>query len=267
MSQPRFFHAALPASGPVELDADEARHASNVLRLLPGDNVTLFDGLGGEAQGVITASSKRGVQVDIRYRSDTNRELPACLELLIALPKGERQKTLIDGLVQYGVQRLTPLVCSRSVAQPTGSALQRLRRTVLESCKQCGRNQLLELSPPLTIDEVAQQPRSDVDFRWVAHPYGSGQSLLEAQAQLAACRHQRLTAVTQRQAETATAASSAASSRLVAQIAIGPEGGFTDEEMAALTAAGWQTLQLGARILRIEFAALQTAAWWSGLWG
>ena len=75
MSPPRFFHAALPIRGCIELEAAEARHASNVLRLPVGAMVQLFDGQGGEAQGVISQLSKRHVQVEITQRTDIDREL------------------------------------------------------------------------------------------------------------------------------------------------------------------------------------------------
>ncbi len=255
MSLPRFFHPQLPPDGDVALDDAEARHASNVLRLELGAEVILFDGCGGEARGTVAAMDKRSVVVSITARTDSNRELRRPLELLVALPKGDRQKTLVDGLVQLGVTRLIPLICQRGVAQPTASALERLQRGVVESSKQCGRNQLMAISAPYTISQaISQQYISESDgqfrLRCVAHPYGTRQTLSElalselARSELADCQAGQVAG---------------------GIMAVGPEGGFTDAEMQQWAQAGWPAVDLGPRILRVEMAALQLAAWWSSL--
>lgn len=239
MSSPRFFHRQIPLAGQVSLDEVEARHASNVLRLAVGAEVTLFDGHGGEAQGKIASLGKREVIIDIIARTDSNRELPRGIELLVALPKGDRQKTLVDGLVQLGVTRLTPLICERGVAQPTDNALERLQRSVIESSKQCGRNQLMLISAPLTIAQAVHPTGSQNDcLCLVAHPYGPRCSLREV-------------------------AKGDDSQSKSARLAVGPEGGFSDAEIALWASNGWQCVDLGPRILRIEMAALQLAAWWA----
>lgn len=238
MSVPRFFAPNLPLQGTVELEDSEARHASAVLRLSVGASIELFDGCGGEAQAIVSHLAKRCVQAEIVRRTDTNREATRPLEILVSLPKGDRQRTLIDGLVQYGVTQLTPLITTRSVAQPTGSALERLERMVIESSKQCGRNQLLRIHAPVTVGQLAT-PRLDHErlCRCLAHP-GSPTTLHQLQ--------------------------SLASPDAGARCAIGPEGGFTDDEVAELTQAGWLAVDLGVRLLRIEFAALYVAACWTG---
>ena len=243
MALPRFLHSPLPPSGLVQLDDAEARHASQVLRLQLGASIELFDGQGGEARALIANVSKKSVHVEIVQRSDTNRELLCPLELLVALPKGDRQKTLIDGLVQYGTTQLTPLNCERGVAQPTEGALERLRRSVVESSKQCGRNQLLRISTPQSINSlVTAQCDPSRCLSVVAHPYGS--------------------LSTWREIISATIVQGDISE---ARVAIGPEGGFTEAEIDQFTQAGWTTVALGPRLLRIEFAALQVAAWWASL--
>lgn len=239
MAAPRFFHAPLPLAGEVTLSESEARHASNVLRLSVGASVVLFDGHGGEACGMVAALDKRSATVELTARTDSNRELPRPLELVVALPKGDRQKTLVDGLVQLGVARLTPLVCQRGVARPTPAALERLERSVVESSKQCGRNRLMRISPPQTIAQVAHAS-SGQSTTWslVAHPFGAATSICEATNDL--------------------------SSKIkAARMAVGPEGGFSDAEITQWLEAGWQCVELGPRILRIEMAALQLAAWWA----
>lgn len=239
MSLPRFFHPQLPGLGQVWLEDAEARHASNVLRMELGDEVSLFDGQGGEAQARIVELSKRRVGVEIHARTDSNRELERPIELIVALPKGDRQKTLVEALVQFGVRRLTPLICERGVAQPTASALERLERSVIEASKQCGRNQLMSIATAQTIAQVTGfNLEPSLSLRLVAHPYGVRRGLQELVSD------GRLT-------------------KGGVCAVVGPEGGFTDEEVEGWRLAGWQCVDLGARILRIEMAALQLAAWWA----
>ncbi len=238
MSTPRFLVEMLPVTGAVELNASESRHASNVLRMQTGDAVILFDGQGGEAHGVLELVGKRSVMVNVLSRSDADRELPVGLELLVALPKGDRQKTLIDALVQLGVARLTPLECRRGVAQPHDSALQRLERGVIEASKQCGRNRLLSIQRPISIEQlVTAAPATAATPSHFAHPYGPSKGLASVALELAEVQRVR--------------------------VAIGPEGGFTDSECELLQSHGWQQISLGERILRIEVAAMMVAAWWA----
>ncbi len=233
MTHPRFYVPQLPLQGSVQLDGLEGRHASNVLRLQVGAPVVLFDGQGGEALGFIEALGQGLVEVHIEHRSDTQRELPSRVELFVALPKGDRQRTLVDGLVQLGVSKLTPLQTMRGVAQPSANALKRLERGVIESSKQCGRNLFMQIGQPVTIRELASDgPGSIASF--VAHPYGAAetlQSLPEYESQ--------------------------------ARFAIGPEGGFAEDELQLLRQAQWKPISLGVRILRIEVAALCIASCWA----
>ena len=246
MSPPRFLVDRLPETGAlqdssgeecceVELDASEARHASTVLRLGVGDAVVLFDGKGGEARGVIARASKKSVTVRYETRSDTDRELPFELTMCIALPKGDRQKSLVDSLTQLGVTRLVPLVTKRGVAQPTGNAMERIQRAVIEASKQCGRNRLMQVGVPTTIHDIGSGAVSDGKpvARFFAHPYGETVSISEARFAIPG----------------------------EVQLAIGPEGGFNDEEVAELRRLGWSQISLGKRILRIEMAAVAAASW------
>ncbi len=240
MALPRFFHESLPLDGSFALVPAEARHASNVLRLERGAQVVVFDGCGGEAQCTIADIDKRQATLQIEQRSDSDRELSRPLELWVALPKGDRQKTLIEGLVQLGVTRLIPLVCQRGVAQPNSGALERLRRGVLETSKQCGRNRLLEIGEPLSLSEAAVYPSHFDQLSLLAHPYGSSRSLGAFQG----LGGQPPGAL---------------------RVAVGPEGGFTDQEVSLLQDNKWESVSLGPRLLRIEMAALQIAAWWAAL--
>ena len=252
MSPPRFFLDVFPAQGCVSLSKEDARHAQSVLRLKVGDSLQLFDGRGNQAEASIVRMSKSSVEVDIVASDSVSRELPRKLELIVALPKGDRQKVLVDMLVQLGVDQLTPLHCERSVAQPTDNAVERLQRSVLETCKQCGRNQLMLVNEPTSIGQLGeQQQNNSVDSAAIrpinlfAHPYGNHRPLLELLK--SACRDQ------------------ASAQPPTARVIIGPEGGLSDVECEQLLTAGWTQASLGSSILRIETAAIMVAATWAAL--
>jgi 16S rRNA (uracil1498-N3)-methyltransferase len=225
----RFFSDSPIAGDAARLTGAEAQHLARVMRAQVGDEVILFDGGGDEFTGRITAISKSAVDLEITERRSLDRELPHQLTLAVALPKGDRQKVLVEKLTELGVTRLIPLITQRGVAQPVESALDRLSRSVIEASKQCGRNRLMEIAAPVDVAQLAEAAPSAV-LRLVAHPDG------ERLAELGG-----------------------ASGDILA--AVGPEGGFTDAEVSALERAGWRRVALGPRILRIETAAMALAAW------
>jgi 16S rRNA (uracil1498-N3)-methyltransferase len=226
----RFF-SSQPISGDrADLTGDEARHLSAVMRAKIGDEVVLFDGSGAEFTATITAIRKHVVELTIIERREISRELPFSVTLAVALPKGDRQKWLVEKATELGVTRIVPLTTERGVAQPLDSALDRLRRSVIEASKQCGRNRLLEIATPAdAIAYFAAAPPSAT--RLLADP--TGQPLA--------------TTLLSRNQEIITA--------------IGPEGGFSPAELSAAHSAGWLSVSLGNRILRVETAAIALASW------
>lgn len=263
MSPPRFFLDVFPAQGCVSLSKEDARHAQSVLRLKVGDSLQLFDGRGNQAEASIVRMSKSSVEVDVVASDSVSRELPRKLELIVALPKGDRQKVLIDMLVQLGVDQLTPLHCERSVAQPTDNAVERLQRSVIETCKQCGRNQLMQVNAPTSIGQLGEQKqdKSNVSspirtLNLFAHPYGTYRPLLELLR--SACGDQ---ASEPKREDLPSPSIQPPKARVI----IGPEGGLSDAECEQLLTAGWTQASLGSSILRIETAAIMVAATWAAL--
>lgn len=225
----RFFLTEPPSGSDAILRDDEARHCSRVLRAKVGDTIRVFDGHGGEWPACITAVGRDTVAVTLGEPLPAESSPEASLTLAVALPKGERQKWLVEKLTELGTARLVPLVTERGVAEATDAARERLKRGVIEACKQCGRTTLMEIAAPATLGDLAA--RHPAALRLIAHP-GS-----------AALRSQPL-ATPDRE--------------IVA--AIGPEGGFTAEELDQAAAAGFQPVSLGPHILRIETAAIALAA-------
>lgn len=225
----RFFLTVPPAAGRAVLSGDEARHLARVLRAKVGDAVSLFDGSGREWPARVVSVGRSEVELETgEPREDPPRSGPR-LTLAVALPKGERQKWLVEKLTELGVERLVPLVTERGVAEATPSAIERLARSVIEACKQCGRNRLMEIAPPATVAEVVMSKRSQT-IGLLADPNGGA-----------------LDVATLPQADSVVTL-------------VGPEGGFTDAERAVAEAAGFRAVTLAPHVLRIETAAIACAA-------
>lgn len=228
MSQRYFVGATLAgAGGRVTLTGPEAHHLARVMRATTGEEFTLFDGRGGECRARIVLVSKQAVEFEILKRLEFDRETLAPLELAVALPKGDRQHWLVEKAVELGVTTLLPLITERGVAEPGDAARERMERWGVEACKQCGRNRLLEVAAPLTIEALAR--RTCAGVKLIAHPGGESAATFDAVS----------SGVT---------------------IAVGPEGGFTEGEVQTLLAADWRQVSLGPRILRVETAAVALAA-------
>jgi 16S rRNA (uracil1498-N3)-methyltransferase len=233
----RFFLAASPRAGRAVLVGDEARHLARVLRARVGDTVTVFAGGGVEWPARVAAIGRDEVAVEV---GPPRHDPPAAgppLALAVALPKGERQKWLVEKLTELGVARLVPLVTERGVAEATPATAARLARTVIEACKQCGRNTLLEIGPPAEPTAFLQGlPPGALAI--LADPIGMA-------------------------LDEAVGAAAAAGASAVAAL-VGPEGGFTDGEIATATAAGCRRVSLGRHVLRVETAAIALAARFAG---
>jgi 16S rRNA (uracil1498-N3)-methyltransferase len=239
----RFFSATPITAQHVTLDGPEAHHLLHVMRAAVGEQVTLFDGGGAEFLAAVESLRRSSVNLQIIESRQTDRELPFPLTVGVALPKGDRQKWLVEKLTELGVAAIAPLTTERGVAQPAAGVLERLRRSVIEASKQCGRNRLLQiheaqgwrdwLSTPLS-SGVGPLQSSDAKpstvRRFVAHPSGNP---------LAHCEVTRPGPT---------------------YLAVGPEGGLSDTEIATAVDAGWELVSLGPRILRNETAAVAMAA-------
>jgi len=226
----RFFAEGLTVGSRATLAGDEARHLAAVMRAQVGDDVALFDGSGAEFTGRIVSIQRSGVELEIVERRELSRELPFELTLAVALPRGERQKWLVEKATEVGVTTLVPLETERGVAVAKDSSRQRLRRQVIEACKQCGRNRLMEIGEAKPAAEYFSSIGKD-KLQLLADP--TGRALSEVTKLPQAGVH----------------------------IAVGPEGGFTAAEVAAARTAGWTLVSLGPRILRVETAAVALAAW------
>lgn len=223
----RFFAATPITSNRATLRGAEAHHLQHVMRATVGDEITLFDGSGQEFSGRIERMGRSQVEVVLTGGEAVSREPLRKTVVGLALPKGNRQRWVIEKLTELGVTRMVPLKTARSVAHPNQSAFKKFERFIVEACKQCGRNHLMECSP-LTAFEDFLASAPDFAVKWIADPQGKP-----------ACHGE-------------------CDGRSV-YLAIGPEGGFTREECREAVAAGWQAVSLGPRVLRAETAAIVLA--------
>lgn len=208
--------------GPIELDRAESHHLTTVRRFRPGDRVTLFNGDGQEYQAVVEQIEKRRVSLLIESVSRVNRELPFTLEVACPLPKGDRAQFLIEKLTELGVSRFVPLETTRSVVSPKEAKMEKLERWVIEASKQCGRNELMGIADLTHWQEYVSKATTGISL--IAHFGGQSVSKVDNEQSV--------------------------------QLAIGPEGGFTDEELATAAEHHWLKVDLGQRTLRMETAAI-----------
>lgn len=234
MSQ-RFFLDAISGSKPlaagdkVTLEGDQAHHAINVMRFNTGDKLVLFDGTGIEYLASVDQVQKKSISLEIIESIESSRSLSTSITIAVALPKGDRQKFLIEKLVELGVHTLIPLKTKRAVAVANPKVVSRLEKQVIEASKQCGRNTLMQIDQPLTINQLIQNAGGGVKL--LADPY-QGKPISNFTAE--------------------------AADGFV--IAIGPEGGFDDSEIELLISNDFKPVTIGPSILRIETACIAVAA-------
>ena len=233
----RFFHAQPPEEAKFTLVGDQAHHAINVMRYGVGDRIVIFDGQGTEHDAEIESLTKKQLTARLLESRTLDRSLDRCVTMVVALPKGDRQKFLIEKLVELGVTNLIPLATTRSVAEVKPKVIERIEKQVIESSKQCERNFLMSVSPQISVsklceaDSLSHLTDGKESTKLLAHPYDSSPLAalaLEPDQPVAIC--------------------------------IGPEGGFDDAEVASLLDAGWQPTRLGPTILRVETAAIAAAS-------
>ena len=224
-SLPRLFVAGpLSQGATVELDGAPANYFANVLRLRDGDRVKLFDDCTGEWLARIAESGKRRVALTVGEHLRPRESVPD-LWLLFAPIKRGRIDWLVEKATELGVARLVPVLTRRTIVDRVN--LDRLRAHAIEAAEQCGRTALPELAAPAAL---AGWPSDRLLY---FADEGGGEPL----------------------AATATAGPAA--------ILIGPEGGFDDEERAAIRSLALaRPVSLGPRILRADTAALAAISLW-----
>jgi 16S rRNA (uracil1498-N3)-methyltransferase len=247
---PRFYCAqALSTGASIELPATAARHVQ-VLRMQPGQTITLFNGAGGEFEAVIEHMGRQDVRVVVGAHQALEREAQHQVHLAVVMPANDRMDWLVEKATELGVQRITPLMSQHSVLRLQGERadkkLVHWQAVAISACEQCGRNTLPQI-------DALQNLSSWLQSDWVAHIQNTQDTHSATKAAVLS-----LHPSTQGLGEWATKNHS--TSWLLLS---GPEGGLNDEEDALARAKGFAAVKLGERVLRAETAALAALAYFN----
>jgi 16S rRNA (uracil1498-N3)-methyltransferase len=242
MTRRRFY--APPASfaldeKSVTLSAEETRHARDVLRLQAGDEVFVFDGAGREFHCTVQTIKRDSTELSVLAEVEPARpESQLIVTLAIALLKGEKFDLVIQKATELGVKRIVPLITDRADIrlrndEDAQKRVTRWRRIALEASKQAGRAYVPEIAAPIPFNVMlapATPELSDSALRLMfSERYGTSFS-------------------------EATNGFADDPKEIVA--VVGPEGGWTDEEIELARSSGWKTITLGGRTLRAETAGI-----------
>lgn len=241
------FHCPLPlhTGDTLELPAGAARHVQ-VLRLQPGDHITLFEGqagngfTGGEFDATVLRMGRSDVQVQIGAHRAVEREAERAVHLLAGITANERMDWLVEKATELGAASITPLLAERSVLKLKGERGDKKRAhwqaVAVAACEQCGRNRVPVIHPATDLAGwLASAPAAGQAARLLLS-LGEGTQALRAAAAQHAPAHQAVVFLS------------------------GPEGGLSAAEEALARAHGFAPVTLGARVLRAETAPLAALA-------
>ena len=236
MTDPVFVHPGVAAVTPgqqIVLDGEEARHAVVVKRIRVGEDDALTDGAGASVTGVVAVADKSTLTLDVDEARRTQPELPRVV-VVQAIPKGDRGELAVEMLTEVGVDEIVPWAASRCVAVWKGDraakSLAKWRATARESAKQARRTWFPEITDVVGTEEVAKRlEKASVPV--VLHEAASG-----------------------------PLADLPVPGRAEIVIVVGPEGGISDEELAAFAAVGAEPVRLGSSVLRTSTAGVAATA-------
>lgn len=216
----------------ITLNTEETRHLRDVLRLRAGDKINVFDGAGSEFLCRIREIGKKETAIEIIEKvAPAAPESALELTLAVALLKGEKFDLVVQKACELGVSRIVPLVTKRADVKlkdqkETEKKLERWRKIVIESSKQCGRARLMKIETPVLFAGFANEANADSLF-FSERNGTSFENFLAGKPQI-----KQVTAV------------------------IGSEGGWDDAEIEMASANNFHIITLGGRILRAETAAI-----------
>jgi len=225
----------LTAGEHLTLPAGAARHVQ-VLRLQPGDPLSLFNGEGGEFECSVTQMGRSTVQVQIGQHHAIEREASRLVHLAICMPANERMDWLVEKATELGVASIQPLMSERSVLRLSGERAEKKvlhwHSVAVAACEQCGGNRVPEVHPVMTLTQWLQGWQARAAHTCLVLSLAPGVQPLQR------------------------VAGDASSLTLL----LGPEGGLAADEEARAVAQGCTPVSLGPRVLRAETAALAALA-------
>ncbi len=239
MRVPRIYLAAdLQCDTSLNLPEAQSHYLGKVLRLDVGRPLLVFNGDGREFSAHIIRVDKRAVQIQLGAAQLYNRESPLITHLALGISRGERMDLVVQKATELGVQKITPLFTERTevrlAGERLGKKMEHWRQVAISACEQCQRNVLPEVVEATDLAEFLRCPSAGLKL--VLHHRGA-QTLKQFSPP---------TEVT---------------------LLIGPEGGLSEDEIAAAIRADFAPLTLGPRVLRTETAPLAALTAVQLLWG
>ena len=210
-------------------ESDHA-HITRVLRLGPGDPITVFDEKSFEYEGRIKNISTRNIEVEVLDSRRAGAEPELELNLFQAILKGNKMDRVVRETTQLGVSAIFPVVSQRTLVRSTAKVA-RWNRIALESTKQCGRTAPPRVAEPADFaSSLSLDAASGSEIKIILH-----ENLADSLGDYMASRDRRAGSI---------------------NIFVGPEGGFSEEEVSLARENGYEPLGLGKRILRAETASV-----------
>ncbi|MGJ7487134.1 16S rRNA (uracil(1498)-N(3))-methyltransferase [Variovorax sp. LT2P21] len=226
------FHCAVPLQPglALALPPGAARHVQ-VLRMQPGEPLTLFDGRGGEYAAVVERMGRSEVAVNVGAHDPVEREAPHAVHLALGMPANDRMDWLVEKATELGVASIQPLMTAHGVLRLAGERAEKKRAhweaIAVAACEQCGRNRVPQIHPVRAYADWLGDARADDGVQRIVLSLAPGtRPLVELSATGAW------------------------------QVLSGPEGGLSGDEEARALAQGFRPARLGPRVLRAETAAL-----------
>ncbi|MEO7252095.1 MAG: 16S rRNA (uracil(1498)-N(3))-methyltransferase [Arenimonas sp.] len=230
----------LTIGGRVSLSESAVAHLVRVLRLGVGDEFVLFNGDGADYRARLVSVAKRTAEAELLERTAVDNESALKITLAQGIARGEKMDLILQKATELGVARIAPLLTERTEVrlepERVAKKMQHWRGVLAAACEQCGRATLPQLLEPQALTSFAAADCSS--RRFTLDPHGG--------IALSAAALKAQDSVT---------------------VLIGPEGGLSERDLAALRATRFEGLRLGPRILRTETAGLAALAGLNALYG
>lgn len=242
MHRTRLHIAGTYSSGSeLRLDAEKAHYLGRVLRQRVGDRVWVFDGNGNEFVATIEQLAKGGASLRIDEKTTAGTETRLRVHLVQGISRGERMDLVVQKATELGVKRITPVLTEHGMVKLDQPRREKRRdhwqKVAASACEQSGRVRLPLVDAPASFHDWLANKPPQVDTQLILQPGAVLPLAQTSNPQTKVC------------------------------LLVGPEGGFSDSEVDAAKAAGFQPVSLGPRVLRTETAAIAALAAMQTLWG
>lgn len=240
MRIPRIFTPQLLAVGSdIQLEEGAARHLSSALRMSVGQNIILFNGLGGQYSAQLIEVKKGKVAVAVSEFSNEDRESPLDIQLGIGISRGERMDWIVQKACELGATQITPLFTERCEVKLSSERLDKKTRhwqqIAISACEQCQRNTVPVINGAISVDQYLQNSINGLKLVLHHRTEKSLAQMININNSIA--------------------------------LLVGPEGGLSDREIDSAIANDFSPLALGPRVLRTETAPLAAISIIQSLWG